>query len=269
MITIGIEILLSLALCLSLFGETGGNGRPWVHIEYGAANYDARRGGATLENLFETVDGLIQSQGVQGVFYVNDLQPGPTKIAAERLVQYLAEKNRYRLPAMPEIRIEVRALPGDYMRIALPRTHTAHLKHPENKFLLDPQVAADALLRMAQRSASGLELHTYYHREDLGVLAQTRSAFGRIESSLGNRLVQERGGAPYALPGDDAAVMPGTIFRVRGPRTPNRPADLGQVALSPVDLSMGRLEPGGSERSSLGGTIHRFCGPIFALLSAW
>lgn len=214
--------------------------RPWTHIEYGAANYNPTDEGETLRNLYDTLDLFIRRGGPEGVFYVNDSDMTRTRGAAERLAQYISDRNDYRRAGMPELKIEVRALPGDYTRIKLPTTDTAHLKHPDTPFLRDGEKAATALRRMAQQSTGGLEIHTYFHSLKDGTTVDAYEAFHRVQEMLSNQLTVRGQGFPYTFPGRQNPAGGSQAFVLAPTDASPRPTGpMGRIVTAP-----GQSQPG-------------------------
>jgi len=99
-----------------------------------------------------TLDELIRTNGSSGTFLVNDIVPGWAEFAAENLRGYALERG------MP---VNIHVLPGNYRKMDLPESDTAHLKHPEEA-IFNPSWTPDlSLQRMADRSQTGLEVTVY------------------------------------------------------------------------------------------------------------
>ena len=148
----------------------------WHHIELGASNYgedpeqNKQHPGADQSHfsnvtdpnqhqlLFKTVDTLIATKGIQGVFYLNDLTEKDVAYTKAALTAYLAEK-------YPEHEIYLLALVGDFFKINLPKVDSIHLKNPEYFFFkeLDKRVNQTRLKYFSNQAKEAFTLVTYYY----------------------------------------------------------------------------------------------------------
>ncbi len=174
----------------------------WIHAEYGAGNYGgtALIGDVGIHNLrkrhpdqfrvlYDELDGLVATKGAKGVFYLNDLVAEHALYAAVKLAAYAQVKGYDQ--------VMIRILPGDFTTIDLPVVGSAQLRNPEPNFLV--RVSGDLLQRLANSSASGLNLTTYVAER-----VWNRAADGAPK--LGVTVVQEKA-PPYIYP-DGTAIGP-------------------------------------------------------------
>lgn len=176
---------------------------PWIHIEYAAGNYGNSLAFGNLfrssnyEVLEKTVNVLYSEAGPKGIFFVNDLIEEWAQLAALSLRRYCLER-RWK-------DIEVRVLPGDVTKIAIPYSHTAHLKNPRIG-LITLDGYSPFFKKLSLRSATGLEITTHYPKI---LLAQSQAGGWPLES-LGV-------GDNYRFPSGRRRRLPTQKFLLRNP----------------------------------------------------
>jgi hypothetical protein len=230
----------------------------WTHLELGAGNYgpdghtkasqaktvlmklkdvtDAQNYIDDLEDegsgdynpehqygvLFWTLDQLVERNGQEGVFHVNDLYEEYAVFAAQKLVDYALSKG------YDDVIIE--AVSGDYSLInpesmlsSYGRTKydSAHLKNPEVSFYFDRmdgdnvyaskesrQQTRNLLETLANMSEQGLYLFILYH--EYFVPKEEREEF--IEPGIFYHQTEEWEAVPYIFP--EGQVIDQSVGRV-------------------------------------------------------
>lgn len=203
---------LLLALLATSFTSAAERRAVWTHIEYGAANYGiqgkttvnyssefgVKSENPQLNNLFLTAEQLAKEHPQPIVFFVNDLRPEDVQMAVEALRDHVAEKG---------LNIEIKALAGDFGKIPLPYTDSAHLKNPDESIVASRSLnyetrleelknKARVLQNMANHSRTGLKISTHFTKYDGKPLLEEfarHTGLGFQESGIGLTYVHPNG----------------------------------------------------------------------------
>ncbi len=131
-----------------------------LHLEIGAANYEAKKGNAKERFwvLDHELEKLVAEYGPRGKVYLNDIQTDGLKLAVAHAKKWLKQRGY--------TEITVLELPGDYTKIKVPFVKSASMNHPGWEQLADPlqqTKIVQSLRRLARYSETGLKINTYFY----------------------------------------------------------------------------------------------------------